>query len=575
MVFVFDISQLSLAHLDSMEKVDATRQDVAKLVRRLHTLRNSLAPINARLPKEVLCEIFLHLTSSQDVSRDGLAHPFSEFNTCRYWRDTALEYPRLWTDVPVGRNLEWLNLLISRSKSAPLRITHHLPEDATIPEAFYHTILNQLPRTHELDIRVPETLWSEFMAKLPDASVLGILRLRVPSGLSSTVSAVPLPRLRHLELHSLLLRDVRKLIASSSTLTKLVVRQTRKPQSVSAWIKALDNLPVLQELSLENVFKRQEDDAAPPPAAECSHFPQLRRLALKEPWDGKTSAHFLRGVVFPASAVTIFSGEILHHGGLHCDPIHGAIDEKTRNETYGAARPHRAYRLSDITSDHSCAYIFNLWTTQEAMHNLVHVDGREPASSEPHVTVIWRRSTSTCMIGAMWSILTSFHSPRLRTLCFDGGVDPEGFDVWHHSSRFTALRELHILDQGVIYDLLGFLAETNPQPDELFPCLEELTLSRVRWGFFSDSVKPPKRSSRRLDLQSVRNMLASRKAKNMPLERIKLDKCRDSGRGQLARFAGRILEEGLVKSFEWHMDSNTSGLVESFEWHMGSDTSDD
>lgn len=535
MAFVFDVSQLSLAHIDSMEKVDATMQNVSILVRRLHTLRNSFAPINARLPKEILCEIFLHLTSSR-----GPLRSFTEVNICRYWRDTALEYPRLWTNISLKRGIGWPSLQLSRSKQAPLRIVSH--DTSAIGESFLRMILKELPRTNELDVQVPHRLWHEFVAKLPDASALETLHLRVAFQAHLSVATSPLPRLRRLTLEGLPLFTTRALL--SSTLTRLVIREVPVVQPVSEWVGALAGLPALQVLSLSDAFRRQNDNVTLPPSASRSHFPCLRGLALREQWDGKTSAYFLRSIALPASAAITFRGktdEAEEHGD-----IYRAIIEKLEDETYSAASPPLSCRISNDTLAPQ-GVTLSLWNMQETAESIMHADKR--LRPEPQVSVLWYGGgDEPCLSGVLDNFLRYATSIRLRTLCFEGALKLDAH-AWNRCHQLEDLRDLY-LGRYAPVALSDFL--TEPIDDQPFLNLDTLTLSGIPW---TRDHANHKRSTRKDPMVDLWDTLAWREQYGRIIRRVNIDKARNIRSGEMARLAILAERRGLVSQvFEWNIE---------------------
>ncbi|CAL1713942.1 unnamed protein product [Somion occarium] len=95
---------------------------------------NSRAPINARLPTELLIQIFKAYEEmcrpKHNLSRmeKRWARPYGWSVVsliCHYWRDIALATPSLWTFIQAGAPLEQIETWLSRSKSLPLQAVVH------------------------------------------------------------------------------------------------------------------------------------------------------------------------------------------------------------------------------------------------------------------------------------------------------------------------------------------------------------------------------------------------------------------------------------------------------------------
>ena len=94
--------------------------------RSLKSYRNSLAPVS-RLPHILLTDIFLlvhHLHHSEftDVRFSRRSPTCLQIShVCRAWRDSALQYPPLWTNI-LFCPPEWTAVMLERSRTAPLTV---------------------------------------------------------------------------------------------------------------------------------------------------------------------------------------------------------------------------------------------------------------------------------------------------------------------------------------------------------------------------------------------------------------------------------------------------------------------
>ncbi|KAJ7648201.1 hypothetical protein DFH06DRAFT_1209711 [Mycena polygramma] len=92
------------------------RDEVAESVRQHQSVISSIR----RVPAELICEIFLAVSSSEDDP------PWYLGQICRAWRDYAVSYPALWLSVTVhssvSRELSRLRAQLLRSANGPLNI---------------------------------------------------------------------------------------------------------------------------------------------------------------------------------------------------------------------------------------------------------------------------------------------------------------------------------------------------------------------------------------------------------------------------------------------------------------------
>ncbi|KAJ8507894.1 hypothetical protein ONZ45_g9782 [Pleurotus djamor] len=94
----------------------------------LRTKRNTYARIS-QLPAEIIAEIFLHTKRAAECTPMPNATYFARercwlqiVSVCTYWRETALNCPRLWSTIELDP-VERASRLIKRTKSVPLFIS--------------------------------------------------------------------------------------------------------------------------------------------------------------------------------------------------------------------------------------------------------------------------------------------------------------------------------------------------------------------------------------------------------------------------------------------------------------------
>jgi F-box-like len=227
-------------------------------LRALKARRNVLSPIS-RLPPEILAAIFSFLPSSAWVTNAGNLARICVAHVCRRWRETALNYPRLWSDInltkltPVG-----MAEILARAKVAPL----HLEVDVKRWRAGqFDTFVEQLEAhiSHTCHLSISGHLHMSLNQVISSAPTLEFLSLSHEHRRYSArphVNPVNLfncvaPRLTRLALEncdvswkSPLLKGLRTLkISGSSPVTR---------PGLEDWLDALTEMPQLEMLILHS-----------------------------------------------------------------------------------------------------------------------------------------------------------------------------------------------------------------------------------------------------------------------------------------------------------------------------------
>ncbi|KAJ7648241.1 hypothetical protein DFH06DRAFT_574159 [Mycena polygramma] len=110
----------------ALSRYQSRRDEVAQSVRRHQSV---ISPIR-RVPAELICEIFLAASTSED----GMTKPpWYLGQICRSWRNYAVSYPALWVSLTVGPSVGltlWrLKEQLLRSANAPLDIHWQCADD--------------------------------------------------------------------------------------------------------------------------------------------------------------------------------------------------------------------------------------------------------------------------------------------------------------------------------------------------------------------------------------------------------------------------------------------------------------
>ena len=100
----------------------------------------------ARLPPELLCEIFADIYPNQPGKRTSQG-VFTAAQVCHHWREVALESHQLWTHIELDRSEDYIRMMFDRSQRCLLEFTyseHH----AGNPK--YHLVWSQIHRARSV-----------------------------------------------------------------------------------------------------------------------------------------------------------------------------------------------------------------------------------------------------------------------------------------------------------------------------------------------------------------------------------------------------------------------------------------
>ncbi|KZW02786.1 hypothetical protein EXIGLDRAFT_828924 [Exidia glandulosa HHB12029] len=166
-----------------------TEDTLHRIMLRMRRRVNLLAPVN-RLPQEILCRLFSEGPSNSSQQSVRISH------VCSYWRELALDDPRLWTSITIinGRTLPALAVLLSRAKQQPVDLRLYLVDIKGKEEqagAALTCIVQHMQHMGKLSIHFNADLRKSLFRKLCDVHAPVLTSL----SLSCTVfsSRYPLP----------------------------------------------------------------------------------------------------------------------------------------------------------------------------------------------------------------------------------------------------------------------------------------------------------------------------------------------------------------------------------------------
>lgn len=271
----------------------------------------------AALPQELLAAIFFDLTEYRSIKwqpppTNQAYNSDYEWTVamlvCRSWRDAILSTPWLWSFVSGTYDLQTIQRLLKRSRSASLVVEIIIREHITLASTKYKLILSQLCRIERLRVECgPKDDYAEVVAlilacRAPRLRELAFCYLdRKRANLSaSTFAHVPM-----LDPTNLPLLKIVELYGCQSDWSSLVLRGLTKlsligcsPISSNQLLSVLEGCPQLRELCLtEPCLDCLSDPSTRRPVRPVS-LPALASLQLVASYDA--CLFVLRSCRFPA-----------------------------------------------------------------------------------------------------------------------------------------------------------------------------------------------------------------------------------------------------------------------------------
>ncbi|TFK68390.1 hypothetical protein BDN72DRAFT_898176 [Pluteus cervinus] len=269
----------------SLLKIDYEINSLKRRIQDLRSSRNAYLPVSS-LPPYILTNIFCILRDEYALKHgrsSGMRTVMRLTWVCRWWRNSALEYPLLWAGaIHLGsgtRHNKLVSAFVQRSNESPLRVT--LTPGLRSLSVDFDFLIPILPQIYDLDLdlgwRSPPKLDRGMVQKFWTSSVAPILRTLTLRGLvvipresflnrtrtneEDITSGLPVicdsPALRTL---SLTWCRFSSGSLSHPFLTSLTIVEPPHSFGVSDLLQIISGMPSLEQLKLVRAFTRLEND---------------------------------------------------------------------------------------------------------------------------------------------------------------------------------------------------------------------------------------------------------------------------------------------------------------------------
>lgn len=536
------------------EQIDAQIAFHEAAIIHLKRKRNESSYIS-RLPPEVLCKIFLAHAEQQGLETESLAMVSFQQRTahwikatshvCKRWRDVGLSCPALWSNITFSSSA-WASAMLERSKQVPISV--NICGSSPKAEAVITKALSQVSRLKSLIIgdstAFVQNQLRNMTAEVPCLQSLQLdnqsygLPILIPSTLPANFLAGGSPRLRRVSIlgwraswTSHFLRGLTSLkwSISEEALAHGALRSTATPISTSAdFVSALRNMPMLEELDLDNAFPTFAARGRP---ASLAHLKILRLAGTAEQCTGA-----LNCMALPPSTVL----ELVFHSD-------GRTIDSTVNVPALLTALHLCWMSNPLAAPNSLPPFASLQVVEEGSPGqpdirffTQHIDSNmledPPAIPALTLSIRWYEDT------ALQQIISTFPLSNLSSLYMrlaygnDGGtMQPTRLAALQSMVLYgtSALRFVEVLKEDPAFRPIRHPTERHDDADlgkpthspvavTYFPALKSLKLSQVN---FVDKINGD--SDDALDVEDLRDVLIWRSEHGSGLERLSLDWCYD------------------------------------------------
>ena len=245
-------------HLRQLEAIDdeinslEQSESIQESIRVLKTRRNALAPIS-RLPPETLATVFSFLRPFANE------YPFIFSLVCRQWRETALNYPRIWSHISLYLVAKLSPAAIAeilvRAKTVPLHLDLYFTKIRASPEhnvAIVRQIDAHISHTRHLRLCGYLPPLESLVSSAPILESLSLFNTVLPQvAIPPNLFNCTTPGLTSLEFERCDISWESPLLKGLRDLEIRWPSQEARPQ-LEAWLDALDEMPQLELLVLEH-----------------------------------------------------------------------------------------------------------------------------------------------------------------------------------------------------------------------------------------------------------------------------------------------------------------------------------
>jgi F-box-like len=233
-------------------EINSMQESILALIAALRSRRNALAPVS-RLPPEVLAAVFSILSLSTWDKETGYLEWTCVVRVCHRWRETALNYPPLWSHINFTKLTPVAMVeILSRAKMAPLHLEANVTRWNVVQ---FHAVGMQLKThiSHTRHLSISGPLQSALRRLISSAPILESLSLSNRSHPSASLQVIipvnllncTTPSLTSLELESCDISWKSPLLKGLQTLKISKPSRDFRPK-LEDWLDALNEIPQLK-----------------------------------------------------------------------------------------------------------------------------------------------------------------------------------------------------------------------------------------------------------------------------------------------------------------------------------------
>jgi hypothetical protein len=536
------------AQVHLIQSIDYDIEVLEQSILALKHRRNAVVPIS-RLPPEGLAIVFSFLSPPECDEEVYYQTLIRATHVCRYWRETALNYPTLWSHIDLFKLRQaGIAEILVRARMVPLHLEVSTPYLSKAQfDIFKRQLDVHIPHTRQISLSGrSQALLERCVSSAPVLESLLVSDSLYPSGfiIQNTLFNGTAPKLTHLTLIGGAIRWNSPLLKGLRVLLIMKPPKGARP-TLEAWLDALNEMFQLEVLTL--------DSASPIKPSGGAHILEPRRTVTLPSLirfgicaSAEDCALALAHLALPV-LTSLFVGVQSHnHGG---NDIGLLIPHVARN-AHGP-QDIRPLQTMALSGGDNLVKIY-AWAdpgTNIKRHELTKM------TSLARVVFTFPATNQGLHLDAL---LTQFPTNALSTLAIDGLVGLSKEFWLRHASHLSTLKQVH-LDSNAVGGFRDMLAEDSPENGPRFPILKSLILTDVRLTAL--------RTYRLCD------MLTERMVQGVPLEALDLRTCFAAAHAiKLLAEAVRdvygpakTLETGDSPCFIWRMPYfNWKGGVEFF-----------